>query len=143
MRTRFFIVLSAILFSLPCFAERKTRVDSYGNQKCKIIWSSKATAGPNQENWAKNSWGTGWVSILRYCYLLDAKNQPQKTDRVDVTLYEADTNYVVRVEILKDGMWEDYSKKTYYSYDQAKYNFDKWSNLFEMNISFDEQGDIK
>ena len=50
--------------------------------------------------------------------------------------------YAVEVTVLKEGVQEDIAFYSYYSneYNLAKYTFDKWANLYEMYISFDERG---
>lgn len=49
-KTIFLIFISLLL--LPCFAERKTRVDSYGHQQVKIIWNTNDNTGYNDYTYA-------------------------------------------------------------------------------------------
>ena len=53
-KTIFLIFISLLL--LPCFAERKTRVDSYGHQQIKIIWNTNNNAGYNDYTYAVNAY---------------------------------------------------------------------------------------
>lgn len=70
-KTIFLIFISLLLH--PCFAERKTRVDSYGHQQIKIIWNTNYTSGPDDTNWAERSWGEGWTNALRYEFIINPK----------------------------------------------------------------------
>ena len=45
MPKRVLFLLIIIFFIMPCFAERKTRVDKYDIFQCKIVWSSKYSKG--------------------------------------------------------------------------------------------------
>ena len=84
-KTIFCFFISLLL--LPCFAERKTRVDSYGHQQIKIIWNTNYTSGPDDTNWAERSWGEGWTNALRYEFIINPKNTANNTSRAKITLY--------------------------------------------------------
>ena len=141
---KLYILFFISLLAIPCFAERKTRVDSYGHQQVKIIWNTNYTSGPNDENWAKDSWGSGWTSALRYLYLINPKNTANNTSRAKITLYTNnnagyyDYKYAVIVYVEKDGLSELVSRTDYYdfAYNQAKIDFDTWVNAFECFVSF-------
>ncbi len=141
-KTIFLIFISLLL--LPCFAERKTRVDSYGHQQIKIIWNTNYTLGPDGTNWAKDSWGSGWTNALRYEFIINPKNTVNNTSRATITLFTDnnarfyDYKYLVIVEVEKDGLWEVVSRTKYYdfAYNQAKIEFDTWVNVHEYFVSF-------
>lgn len=143
MRKRFFIVLLAILFSLPCFAERKTRVDKYENLQVKIIWNSRYTTGPNDSNWAKTMGISGWESGLNYIYIINPKNTADNSDSVRIGFYTykdgREYKYYVLIEKNREGIIEKIAENYYYSYEYnlAKSDFDKWAKIYELNISLD------
>lgn len=60
-----------ILCVLPCFSERKTRLDKYGDYQVKIIWSTNTTVGPTNYNWAKKEWA--FDTAIQYHYILNPK----------------------------------------------------------------------
>ena len=109
-KTIFLIFISLLL--IPCFAERKTRVDSYGHQQIKIIWNTNYTLGPD---------GTNWPKIVGEA----------------VGLKHYDYTYAVIVHVKKDGLWELVSRTDYYdfAYNQAKIEFDEWVNVYEYFVS--------
>lgn len=138
--------LFCILCVLPCFSERKTRVDKYGDYQVKIVWSTNTTRGPDNTNWAKDLTGLGWTSANQYHYLLN----PQNSSGVSQAAFTMYTNsnagslgyqYCVIVQVIKDGMTERMARYDYYSYEynRAKSDFDKWASLYEKYISFDER----
>ena len=141
-KTIFLIFISLLL--LPCFAERKTRVDSYGHQQVKIIWNTNYTLGPDDTNWAKDSWGSGWTKALRYDFIINPKNTANNISKASITLYTNnnagyyDYTYAVIVHVGKDGLFELVSRTDYYdfAYNQAKIEFDTWVNAFEYFVSF-------
>ena len=143
MKKTIFLIFITLLL-LPCFAERKTRVDSYGHQQIKIIWNTNYTLGPDGTNWAKDSWGSGWTKALRYDYILNPKNTANNISRATITLYTNDNagycdyKYAVIVYAEKDGLTELVSRTDYYdfAYNQAKIEFDDWVNIHEYFVSF-------
>lgn len=135
--------LFCVLCILPCFAERKTRVDKYGDHQVKIIWSTKTSAGPDDKNWAKGDWA--FDAAIQYHYILNPKNSygirhALVTMYYDYNVPSYQKKYIVEVYQLKEGVEEQVALYGYYSneYNQAKYDFDKWANLYEMYISYDE-----
>ena len=136
--------LFCILCVLPCFSERKTRLDKYGDYQVKIIWSTNTTVGPTNNNWAKKEWA--FDTAIQYHYILNPKNSSGISQAIVAMYYDYNVpsyqkKYAVEVTVLKEGVKEDIAFYSYYSneYNQAKYTFDKWANLYEMYISFDEK----
>ena len=143
-----FLLLSSVI---PGFAERKTRVDTYGNHQVKIIWNTKYTDGPNNKNWAQEhnrSWAkehdtTAWTAYLEYYYILNPRNTKDKISDAIVILFINDKAshsgyaYCLTVDIAKDGLLEREFKQYYYDfqYTDAKLAFNQWTSLFEAAVS--------
>lgn len=139
----FVVITFSILSIYSCFAERKTRVDKYGDYQIKIIWSTNTTVGPTEKNWAKADWA--FDSAIQYYYILNPKNS-SGVSAATVSLYKNynvpsyQKNCVVEVCVLKEGVEKDVYCYGYYpnEYNLALNDFDKWAKLYEMYISFDE-----
>lgn len=137
MRKVFTFILIALL-SIPVFAERKTRVDEFGNKTVKIIWNSIYTLGPeNDVNWAANlKGGDGWTSILCYAYLFDPKTT-KGNSRTVITLYSdyIHSSYMVTGEQCIEGAWEKYYQEEFYNYNAAYDTFKFMTAACEAPVS--------
>ena len=114
---------------LPCFSERKTRLDKYGDYQVKIIWSTNTTVGPTNYNWAKKEWA--FDTAIQYHYILNPKNSSGISQAIVAMYYDYNVpsyqkKYAVEVTVLKEGVQEDIAFYSYYSneYNLAKYTFD-------------------
>ena len=137
MRKVFTFIL-IVLLSIPVFAERKTRVDEFGNKTVKIIWNSIYTLGPkNDVNWAANlKGGDGWTSILCYTYLFDPKTTNGNSQTI-ITLYSdyIHSSYVVTGEQCNEGAWEKYYQEEFYNYNDAYDTFKFMTAACEAPVS--------
>ena len=146
----FFYGVFCIFFILPCFSERKTRVDRYADNQVKIIWSSKYSVGPDNKNWAKDMGFSDevWESAINYIYIINPKNTNDNSKMVRIGLYTYkntrgnDYKYYTLVEKVRDGIVEKIAEYYYYTYEYnlAKNDFDKWAKVYEKYISFDAGG---
>ena len=137
MRKVFTFILIALL-SIPVFAERKTRVDEFGNKTVKIIWNSIYTLGPeNDVNWAANlKGGDGWTSILCYTYLFDPKTT-KGNSRSEIFLCSDSIANSYRVTGLQyiEGTWELYYIENFYNYNDAYDTFKFMTAACEAPVS--------
>lgn len=125
----FVILLFVVSF---CFAERRTRVDTYKNYTIKIIWDDNHW-NPN-DNWAKQGYGDGyatWDSVIEYTYIL---NPTRKIKRAEIRFYTGRYHYAVTASVLEDGMWDKIYDEEFYNYNVAKKAFDLWASLYEKDI---------
>lgn len=133
----FFIFIS--LFMFCSFAERRTRVDTYGKFQVKHIWDSNYTNGPDSHNSAKG-FNKEWSSVLMYLYAINPKYTKDNTSAASIALFSGNANdnprYLLQVIVLRDDVKEKLCENIYYSsqYNQAKRDFDAWAAVYEQAI---------
>lgn len=129
MKKKLLFVALLLCVTNLCFA-MQTRVDRYRNYYVKLIWYNYSTRKPNNDNWAKIGYDdkiASWDSVTRYVYFLNPNFDG--ISRVEYTLYVG--NYCLIVENrLKNGKWERDERK-YYSYNEARSDFNYFSRAFE------------
>ena len=131
MSKKFAIILFLITFMFTySFAERRTRVDTYGSATAKIIWDSTYTLGPNNLNWAENEgidlYSRGWQSVLTYNYLLNPNKSICSSVKVCLYTYLDTSYYSYRVVSWRvtNGVSEKVSSVDFFTYGEARYEFD-------------------